>query len=81
MLDQLKKAGQELTKAEQKEIRGGEFGDVGLPDVGPSGGCYDSPMSPECQCLGQGGRWNSECSRCDTTVYFDNGDCGMMLLP
>jgi len=80
MLDHLKKMGQALSKADQRDIRGGEFGDVGLPDVGPSDPCSSS-VSPQCQCIAYGGRWNSECNRCDTFVYFDNGDCGQMLLP
>ncbi|MEL6254119.1 MAG: hypothetical protein AAFR87_19070 [Bacteroidota bacterium] len=68
------KLGKSLSKAEQKQILGGDFGDSGLPDVGPNGPCQVFGIgTPQCQCYYEGGTWNAECNRCDTEAYFADG--------
>lgn len=56
--------GKALNKAEQKEVFGGDFGDVGLPDVGPTGLCLDRGVFlPQCICWANDGEWTS-CGNC-----------------
>lgn len=70
----LSKLGKTLSKGEQKQILGGDFGERGVPEAGPSGPCITYGVgSPQCQCYYTGGTWNVECNRCDTEPYFADG--------
>lgn len=70
IMKNLMNLGKALTKAEQKEISGGDFGDVGLPDVGTnlqetlvgnSGPRLDASNSYNCSLCG--GTWSNQNSQ------------------
>ena len=65
---------QTINRSSLKKIQGGDFGDVGLPDVG-SGPINLNRGSDAGVCTSSGWYWNAECNRCEdpSIRYFANG--------